>query len=57
MWVDRTALSGLTAMQEVRQATGTKALGVSAVATVAALGVLMMGTWMPLSRLAVILAG
>jgi hypothetical protein len=57
MWVDSTARSGLPATQETRPATGTRALGVSAVATVAGLGVLVVGTWVPLSRLAVTLAG
>ena len=57
MWVDGTARRGLPATQEARPATGTRALGVSAVATVAGLGVLIVGTWVPLSRLAVTLAG
>ena len=57
MWVDSTARRGLPATQETQPATGTRALGVSAVATVAGLGVLVVGTWVPLSRLAVTLAG
>jgi diguanylate cyclase len=57
MWVDGTARSQRKVTQETRPATGTTALGVSSVATVAGLGVLVVGTWVPLSRLAVTLAG
>ena len=57
MWVDGTARSQRKVTQETRPATSTTALGVSSVATVAGLGVLVVGTWVPLSRLAVTLAG
>jgi diguanylate cyclase (GGDEF)-like protein len=57
MWVDSTARHQRKATQETPPATGTRALGVSLVATVAGLGVLVVGTWVPLSRLAVTLAG
>ena len=57
MWVDGTARSQRKVTQETRPATGARALGVSSVATVAGLGVLVVGTWVPLSRLAVTLAG
>jgi len=57
MWVDSTARSQRKATQETRSATGTRALRVSSVATVAGLGVLFVGTWVSLSRLAVTLAG
>src|SRR5664280_1787813 len=57
MWVDGTAQHDVSAARETRPATGPRALGVSSVATVAGLGVLVVGTWVPLSRLAVTLAG
>ena len=57
MWVDSTAWSGRPATRETRPGTGTRALGVSSVATVAGLGVLVVDTWVPLPRLAVTLAG
>ena len=60
MWVDGTAESERPEARETREtrpATGARALGVSSVATVAGLGVLVVGTWVPLSRLAVTLAG
>ena len=44
MWVDGTARSQRKVTQETRPATGTTALGVSSVATVAGLGVLIVGT-------------
>jgi diguanylate cyclase (GGDEF)-like protein len=57
MWVDGTAQSDRTAMQESPSATGAAALAVSSVATAAGLVVLIAGTRVHLSTLAVALAG
>jgi diguanylate cyclase (GGDEF)-like protein len=57
MWVNGTTHHDRRATQQTRPATGARALGVSSVATVAGLGVLLVGTWVPLSRLAETLAG
>jgi len=57
MWVNSTAWRERPAAQETRPASGTTALAVSSVATVAGLGVLFVGTRVPLSTLAVTLAG
>jgi len=57
MWVDGTERRERPATHKTRPATGATALVVSSVATVAGLGVLVVGTWVPLSRLAVTLAG
>jgi diguanylate cyclase len=56
MWVDRTAQHDGPATQETRRATGAAPLVVSSLATVAGLGVLVVGTQTRLSRLAVMLA-
>jgi diguanylate cyclase len=56
IWVDGTARSQRQVKQETRPATGTTALAVSSVATVAGLVVLFVGTRVPLSTLAVTLA-
>jgi diguanylate cyclase (GGDEF)-like protein len=57
MWVDGVAQRGQTATRAARPATRAAALAVSSVATIAGLGVLIGGTQVPVSRLAVTLAG
>jgi diguanylate cyclase (GGDEF)-like protein len=57
LWVDGTAQQDRSAIQDPRPATGAMALTVSSVATLAGLGVLLTNTRMPVSTLAVALAG
>ncbi len=57
MWVDRRTRGGRTVAHELRTATRATALAVSSVATLAGLGVLIVGTRAHLSTLAVALAG
>src|SRR5665647_3447774 len=57
MWVDGTAQGDVSTARGRRPATGMAALAVSSVATVAGLGVLVVGTRTHLSTLAVALAG
>jgi|SRR5665647_415355 len=57
MWVDGTAQGDVSTARGRRPATGMAALAVSSVATVAGLGVLVVGTRVHLSTLAVALAG
>jgi diguanylate cyclase (GGDEF)-like protein len=57
LWVDRSAQPEGSTRQQTRPATGAAALAVSSVATLAGLGVLVMGTRTHLSILAVTLAG
>ena len=57
MWVDGATQGGRTATQAPRPATRATALAVSSVATIAGLGVLIVGTRVPVSTLAVTLAG
>ncbi len=57
MWVDGAAEGGQTTTQAPRPATRATALAVSSVATIAGLGVLVVGTRVPVSTLAVTLAG
>ena len=57
LWVDGTAQPDRQVARQMLPETGARALVVSSVATVAGLGVLLVGTWVPLSRLAVTLAG
>jgi diguanylate cyclase len=57
MWVDGTAQQDRSAKQETQPASGAAALAVSSVATVAGLGVLLMSSRVPVSTLAVALAG
>jgi len=57
MWVDGTAQQDRSAKQETQPASGAAPLAVSSVATIAGLGVLIVGTRVPVSTLAVTLAG
>jgi len=57
MWVDGATQGKQPVRHEARPATDGMALTVSTAATVAGLGVLVLGTQMPLSKLAVTLAG
>jgi len=57
MWVDGTAQQDRSAKQETQPASGAAPLAVSSVATIAGLGVLIVGTRAPVSTLAVTLAG
>jgi diguanylate cyclase (GGDEF)-like protein len=57
LWVDAAAHTSDAARREPRPATGTMALAVSSTATVAGTAVLFLGTRVPLSPLAVVLAG
>jgi diguanylate cyclase (GGDEF)-like protein len=57
MWVDGASRRGRTDTQARRPATRATALAVSSGATIAGLGVLVIGTRVPLSTLAVTLAG
>ncbi|HEX7597193.1 MAG TPA: EAL domain-containing protein, partial [Polyangia bacterium] len=57
MWVDSAAQGRRTATQAPRPATRATALAVSSLATIAGLTVLVVGTRVPVSTLAVILAG
>ena len=57
MWVDGATQDKHSVTHEARPAAGGMALTVSTAATVAGLGVLILGTQMPLSKLAVTLAG
>jgi len=57
MWVDGATQGGRTATQAPRPATRATALAVSSVATIAGLGVLIVGTRVPISTLAVTLTG
>ena len=57
MWVDGATQGGQTATHAPRPATRPAALAVSSVATIAGVGVLVIGTRVPLSTLAVTLAG
>jgi diguanylate cyclase (GGDEF)-like protein len=57
MWVDGATQGGRTATQAPRPATRATALAVSSVATIAGLGVLIVGTRVPVSTLAATLAG
>jgi diguanylate cyclase len=57
MWVDGTAQHDRSAKQETQPATAATALAVASVATLAGLGVLLMSSRVPVSTLAVALAG
>ncbi len=57
LWVDGTAQQDRSATQETRPATGATALAVSSVATLAGLGCCSRARWVPVSTLAVVLAG
>ncbi len=57
LWVDRAGQRDRPAAQELRPATSATALAVASVATLAGLAVLMLGTRVHLSTLAVLLAG
>ena len=57
MWVDGTAQQDRSAKQETQPASGAAPLAVSSVATIAGLGVLIVGTRVPVSTLALTLAG